>query len=123
MAARSNHTPKKHFKALFRVYLGPEIALGPGKAELLGHIAKTGSISEAARRMEMSYNRAWLLVRTMNRCFKQPLVLSSRGGDRHGGAQHTKTGKDILRFYRKLEASFTTAARQPLRNILSRLKN
>ena len=123
MAAKSKHAARKRFKALFRVYLGDEIALGPGKAELLGHIAETGSISEAARRMKMSYNRAWLLVRTMNRCFKEPLVLASRGGDRHGGAQLTKSGEKILALYRKLESKFLTASRQPLDQIFSRLRD
>ena len=122
MAAKSNQPAKKSFKALFRLYKGDEIALGPGKAELLGHIAETGSISEAARRMEMSYNRAWLLVRTMNRCFKEPLVLSSRGGDKRGGAQLTKAGKEVLRLYQQFETKFATATRQPLRELLSRLK-
>jgi molybdate transport system regulatory protein len=122
MAVRSK-TPKKHFKALLRIYLSGEIALGPGKAELLGHIAKTGSISEAARRMEMSYNRAWLLVRTMNRSFKQPLVTSSRGGDKHGGAELTKSGREVLNLYRTLESKFAVASRKPLAQILSRLKN
>jgi molybdate transport system regulatory protein len=122
MAAKSKRTAHKRFKALFRVYRGDEIALGPGKTELLGHIAETGSISEAARKMEMSYNRAWLLVRTMNRCFKQPVVISSRGGDKYGGAQLTKSGKEVLRLYRQLETKFATATRQPLREILARLK-
>jgi molybdate transport system regulatory protein len=123
MAAKSKQSARKRFKSLFRIYLGEEIALGPGKAELLAHIAETGSISEAARRMKMSYNRAWLLVRTMNRCFKKSLVLASRGGDRHGGAQLTKSGKEVLTFYRRLEAKFAAAARQPLAGILSRLKD
>jgi molybdate transport system regulatory protein len=122
MAAKSKRIARKRFKALLRVYRGDEIALGPGKVELLEHIAATGSISEAARKMEMSYNRAWLLVNTMNRCFKQPLVLSSRGGEKHGGAQLTKTGKEVWRLYRLLEAKFATATRQPLREILARLK-
>jgi molybdate transport system regulatory protein len=122
MPAKSKRSAEKRFKALFRVYRGDEIALGPGKVELLGHIAKTGSISEAARNMEMSYNRAWLLVRTMNRCFEEPVVLSSRGGDNHGGAQLTRAGKEILRLYQQLEAKFATATRQPVREIVARLK-
>jgi len=123
MAAKSPPLAKKRFKALFRVYRGDEIALGPGKVELLGHIAETGSISEAARKMEMSYNRAWLLVRTMNRSFKEPLVLSMRGGEKHGGAELTKGGKEILRLYRQLETKYTTATHQPVREILARLKS
>jgi molybdate transport system regulatory protein len=123
MPAKSKRPTRKRFKALFRVYLGDEIALGPGKTELLRHIGETGSISEAARRMEMSYNRAWLLVRTMNRCFKEPLVHSSRGGERHGGAQLTKCGEDVLKLYQRLESKFADATRQPLRDLLSLLKN
>jgi len=122
MAAKPTRPAGKRFKALFRVYLGNEVALGPGKAELLNHIAETGSISKAARRMDMSYNRAWLLVRTMNRCFKQPLVISSRGGDTHGGAQLTEIGKEVLKLYQQLESKFATATRVPLNQILSRLK-
>jgi len=123
MAAKSKRPDRKHFKSLFRVYLGDEIALGPGKAELLRHIAETGSISEAARRMEMSYNRAWLLVRTMNRCFKEPLVLATRGGGSHGGAQLTRTGTRILALYQKLESKVSAAMRQPVAGILSSLKD
>ena len=121
MAAKSKRPVRKHFKSLFRIYLGDEIALGPGKVELLGHIAETGSISEAARRMDMSYNRAWLLVRTMNRCFKKPLVLAMRGGDQHGGAHLTDFGREVLALYRQLESKFMTATRHPLQQILSRL--
>ncbi|MFY8195818.1 MAG: winged helix-turn-helix domain-containing protein, partial [Novosphingobium sp.] len=53
---------------------GDEIAMGPGKADLLEAIAREGSISAAARAMDMSYRRAWLLVDTMNRCWQEPLV-------------------------------------------------
>src|ERR1700755_2077886 len=122
MAAKSKKPARKQFKLLFRICRGDEIALGPGKAELLGHIARTGSISEAARRMNMSYNRAWLLVRTMNRCFKEPLVLATRGGDQRGGAHLSKFALEVLALYQRLESKFTTATRQPLNQILSRLK-
>lgn len=123
MATKSKRPARKRFKSVFRIYLGDAIALGPGKAELLRHIAETGSISEAARRMEMSYNRAWLLVRTMNHCFKEPLVAASRGGDQRGGAQLTQFGQEVLALYQQLESKFITATRQPLRQMLSRLKS
>ena len=83
--------------------MGTEIAFGPGKADLLESIAKTGSISEAARGMDMSYMRAWQLVQTMNRCFGEPLIAMERGGSRHGGATLTKTGQAILKLYRRME--------------------
>ena len=123
VAAKLRETGRKHFKSQFRIYLGNEIAFGPGKAELLRHISETGSISESARRMEMSYNRAWLLVRTMNRCFKEPLVSATRGGDTHGGAELTSTGKRVLALYQQMEAEVAAATQAPLGQILSCLKN
>jgi molybdate transport system regulatory protein len=80
-----------------------EVALGPGKVDLLGLIDETGSLRKAAERMDMSYMRAWLLVRTMNLCFKQPVVASLRGGRTGGGAQLTETGRQVLELYRLME--------------------
>jgi len=82
---------------------GPEIAIGPGKADLLDAIAATGSISESARRLGMSYRRAWLLVDTMNRCFREPLVSSATGGSGGGGAHVTDFGNRVLRHFRAME--------------------
>ena len=80
-------------------------AFGHGKAELMELIAETGSIRSAAGRMEMSYNRAWTLVRAMNRLFTEPLVTSERGGKTGGGAQLTPTGRTVLKHYRQMEAA------------------
>lgn len=78
--------------------------LGPGKAELLSHIARTGSISAAGREMGMSYKRAWTLVEEMNTAYVAPLVHSARGGSGGGGATLTETGAAVLAHYRRLEA-------------------
>src|SRR5688572_27870754 len=51
-------------------------ALGPGKARLVDLIAKTGSLSAAAREMGMSYRRAWMLVAAMNESFREPVVVA-----------------------------------------------
>lgn len=92
------------FEPRFRITRGDRIALGPGKARLLRLVKETGSISGAARAMEMSYMRAWTLIRTMNNCFREPVVLTSRGGRHQGGASLTRTGDQLLRFYELLEA-------------------
>ena len=94
----------------FRIMVGDEIGLGPGKAKLLEGLGRTGSISDAARQMEMSYMRAWGLIRTMNHCFQEPLVETTRGGRAKGGAHLTPAGKKVLRLYgaiqkRSLQAS------------------
>jgi molybdate transport system regulatory protein len=93
----------KRIKPKLRILLGAEIAIGPGKADLLDAVARTGSISAAAREMGMSYRRAWLLVDTMNRCFKRPLVEASKGGSGGGGARITEQGLDVLARYRAME--------------------
>lgn len=86
-----------------RLVFGMDAMLGPGKADLLEQIRATGSIAAAGRAMAMSYKRAWSLVEEMNAAFREPLVDSSRGGARGGGAQLTETGEAVLAHYRKLE--------------------
>jgi molybdate transport system regulatory protein len=86
-----------------RISFKKSIAMGPGKADLLDAIEQTGSISAAARTMGMSYRRAWLLVETMNRCFRSPLVETATGGEHGGGARVTELGRDVVRRYRAME--------------------
>jgi molybdate transport system regulatory protein len=90
-------------KPRLRVLHGEEIALGPGKVALLEQIERTGTIAEAARLLDMSYTRAWHLVRTMNACFKEPLVQTVRGGTGRGHAELTDTGRAVLDLYHRME--------------------
>lgn len=98
---QARSTPRRS-RIRVRILAGSEIAIGPGKADLLLAVAETGSISAAARAMRMSYRRAWLLVQTMNSCFTQPLVEAVKGGRTGGGAQLTATGRDVLALYREI---------------------
>lgn len=113
---------KRRVLPRFRVLLGDEIALGPGKVDLLGQIGETGSIVDAAQHMGMSYNRAWQLVHTMNACFKKSLVAAARGGRDGGGAELTATGRKLLGLYRRLEAESDAATRDARRSIVALLK-
>ena len=106
-----------------RIIQGDEIVMGPGKAELLRHIAETGSLSEAARRMKMSYMKAWLLVQVMNRSYKKPLVQAERGGTRGGGARLTSYGRRVLDGYREMEQRSLTAMQEPWKKVRRMLKN
>ena len=91
-------------KLKLQLYCGDEIAMGPGKADLLEAIAREGSISAAGRALGMSYRRAWLLVDTMNRCFRKPLVEAHPGGGKSAGAKLTSAGEAALAAYRALSS-------------------
>jgi molybdate transport system regulatory protein len=86
-------------------------AFGPGKAELLRHIAATGSIRTAASELGMSYNRAWQLVTAMNALFLQPVVNVIRGGGTGGGAALTAFGEALLLRYTRMETACLRATR------------
>ncbi|MBX9885082.1 MAG: LysR family transcriptional regulator [Novosphingobium sp.] len=90
-------------KLKLQILCGDAIAMGPGKADLLDAIAAAGSISGAARRLGMSYRRAWQLVDLMNRCWAAPLVETSPGSARGGGARLTADGAEVLATYRALQ--------------------
>lgn len=105
-----------------RITSGDSVALGPGKAELLNLIDERGSISAAAKQMKMSYRRAWQLVDVMNQCFDQPLVLSSVGGIRGGGAQLTDLGRQVLENYHKVLFISQNACNKELEFISAHLK-
>ena len=76
----------------FRVDFSPDCAVGPGKIALLEHIDSSGSLSEAARELKMSYRRAWLLLEDLNTSFQQPVAQMSVGGKGGGGAALTAFG-------------------------------
>ncbi len=106
-----------------RIVLEPDIAIGPGKADILEGIRETGSIAAAGRRLGMSYKRAWLLVETMNACFKSPLVEASRGGRARGGATLTPEGERVLDCYRRMEALTGRAIAKELATLRSLLRD
>lgn len=98
-------------KLKVQLLCGDQIAMGPGKADLLQAIDHDGSISAAARSMGMSYRRAWMLVDTMNRCFAEPLVMTTPGGGRRAGAVLSEAGRQALGAYRQLTRQVEAASR------------
>jgi molybdate transport system regulatory protein len=117
-----NKSKCKLFLPRLRVMWGDEIALGPGKIELLKHIQSSGSILRAAKAMNMSYMRAWKLLKTTEHCFKRPLVTKSRGGKTGGNARLTVTGEKALALYRKMENDCLNATTHTWATLLRELK-
>jgi len=102
-----------------QVLCGDEIAIGPGKADLLDAIAATGSISAAGRQLGFSYRRTWLLADAMNRCWREPLIATAHGGRRGGGARLTDLGASVLAQFRAIEAAMVDAATAPSARLMA----
>lgn len=102
----------------FRVDFGRDEAVGPGKITLLEHIEKTGSLSQAARELRMSYRRAWLLLTSLNRSFREPAAVLMKGGRGGGGASLTVFGRQLIRVYRQFDAEIQARAARRFRPIL-----
>jgi molybdate transport system regulatory protein len=100
----------KDLTVRFRIDFGNRCSVGVGKIELLEGIARTGSLSQAAREMRMSYRRAWLLLEDMNLSFDHPVANSSVGGRGGGGVVLTSFGSGLVAGYRRLESSLRPLA-------------
>lgn len=87
-----------------RIDFGEDCAVGPGKVALLEAIGRSGSLSQAARELDMSYRRAWLLLESLNTSFRQPVADLSRGGAGGGGAIVTAFGTSLIEAFRSFEA-------------------
>jgi molybdate transport system regulatory protein len=108
---------KKPARAFIKIDLGEGVRFGPGKLRLLEMVLETGSISAAARRMDMSYRRAWLLIEEMNSMFATPLVATSAGGAGGGGAEVTPLGLKMIAQFHQLQKSADELVRQSLRGL------
>jgi len=113
---------RPEFQVRPRLYRGADIAIGPGKADLLEAVHRAGSIAAAAEAMGMSYMRAWMLIRTMNGCFKAPLVQTKRGGSKRGAAILTETGRTVLALYRRIETRSLKATQADQKQLSEQLR-
>ena len=114
--------PKPEARFRLRITKGDAIAIGPGKVDLLEAINGAGSLTAAAKNLGMSYRRAWLLVDTMNRCFREPVVRTEAGGVRGGGTLLTELGRDVVKRYRRAEAAAQKAGKRDIDAMLGLLR-
>ncbi len=101
----------------FRIDFANDCYIGPGKIDLLEGIQKSGSLSQAARDLGMSYRRAWLLVESLRSSFRQPVAVAVTGGRGGGGVTLTKFGELLIKTYRALERDMARAAARRMRVI------
>jgi molybdate transport system regulatory protein len=109
--------PHLQLKATLRLFENGEPIFGPGRLQLLEQIEKTGSISQAAKNMEMSYKKAWKMISSMNVQAIKPLVLMQTGGSSGGGAMVTDEGQEIMQYYQALHKRFEAFLEQESKNL------
>lgn len=119
---KSDHLAQPVVRFRPRVIHRGEIALGPGKAELLAAIRAQGSIARGAASLDMSYMRAWTLVKIMNQAFREPLVEVDRGGPRGGAAHLTTLGSEVLELYLTLVKQCDRSTRATWKQLRQKLK-
>lgn len=93
----------RKISAAIKADFGNGVRLGAGKIQLLVLVAQTGSISAAARKMEMSYRKAWLLMNEMNDMFGKPVIETAAGGSGGGGAKVTAHGELLIANFQELQ--------------------
>jgi molybdate transport system regulatory protein len=102
----------------FRIDFAEHSSVGPGKIYLLEAIRDSGSLSQGARNIGMSYRRAWLLVESLKQSFREPVTVASAGGKDGGGMLVTEFGDALIKNYRELERDFATLAARRLHAIV-----
>jgi molybdate transport system regulatory protein len=102
--------PTKSSRLSIRIVLPNSAILGPTKIALLEAIAAKGSITVAARSLEISRNYAWLSVQSINGMLRSPAVVTETGGRQHGGAKLTATGKQVVAIYHAIQTQAYNAS-------------
>lgn len=85
-----------------RLELGPAGAgpLEDQRIRLLERIASTGSISQAAKALGMSYRAAWNAVDALRNLAGEALLVTQSGGSAGGGTRLTAAGERLVRTHR-----------------------
>ena len=86
------------YKIKSRIWIESDsnVLLGEGRVKLLKAIDKTGSLSKAAKTLNLSYKKAWHLIDSVNKTAKKPVTINSIGGKGGGGAELTEYGKSLI---------------------------
>ena len=88
---------------------------GPGVCELLERIRESGSIQAAAARMELSYSKAWKILKRAEDELGISLITRVSGGKNGGSSTLTEAGEEAVRDYREMEARLSSYADELLK--------
>jgi len=78
---------------------------GKGRIELLKNIDTHGSLSKAAKAMNMSYKAAWDSMKEMEELSSETLTQKSTGGKGGGGSTLTPKARQYIALYEALEVA------------------
>jgi molybdate transport system regulatory protein len=81
------------------------VLLGEGRVQLLKAIDDTGSLSKAAKSLNLSYKKAWNLIDSVNKSAKKPVTINSIGGKGGGGAELTEYGKSLISVFDEINTN------------------
>ena len=89
------------YKIKSRIWIESEnnVLLGEGRVHLLKAIGETGSLSKAAKSINISYKKAWGLLDSINKSAKKPVTINTTGGKGGGGAELTDYGKSLIKVF------------------------
>ncbi|MBT8265986.1 MAG: LysR family transcriptional regulator [Bacteroidia bacterium] len=92
------------YKIKSRIWIEADgnILLGEGRVSLLKAIAETGSLSKAAKKLGMSYKKAWALIDAINTRAAKPAIVTNIGGKGGGGATLTPYGATLIEVFEKI---------------------
>ena len=107
------------FKIKSRIWIETEgnVLLGEGRVQLLKAIDETGSLSKAAKTLNLSYKKAWHLLDSVNKSSKKPVTTNSIGGKSGGGTQLTNYGKTLITTFDEINKNCWTFLDNELQKI------
>lgn len=92
--------------------------VGPTEIRLLEAIRDSGSLSQGARDIGISYRGAWLLLESLKQSFREPATVASIGGKDRGGMRVTEFGHTLVQSYRELERTLAALASRSFHAII-----
>lgn len=109
------------YKIKSRIWIesNDKVLLGEGRVHLLKAIGETGSLSKAAKSLNISYKKAWQMLDSINKSAKKPVTINNIGGKGGGGAELTEYGKSLIMVFDDINKNCWAFLDQQLEKIKS----